>query len=494
MIRMRLRSSLLVTLTLAFTLLALPTYAGAAPEAQMAQVTREVTVLLDDLPVAFPVSPYLEVDTTMVPLRALSEALGFKVIWTGEGSPITCVKDGRRITLKLGDTAVTVQDKGVTRQATLIRAAHLQGDSTVVPLRFFSETLGYQVSWDDASSTANVKSPKSSMEVWGFYALGNQDYPSWEDLFGQKYPYPMLPGPATPASKMAGAFMGWFAVSPDGAISSSGHPSGFAKPEGWEAVLLKMRAAGAKPVAMFYADNKDGKLSAILADQGLRERLALNMAAAVTVDYDGAGVDFEGLGFDPATAQKDAANLNAFMESLRRYLQGRKVYAVVPPLNGAYKGYDHKKLGELSDFMVVMAYGYEDALTPSPTAPWARVDEAIRLELALVPKEKVILGIPAYGTVYSSSTDTVAIERPAARDVVWPEGTKAVFNPQSSSAEATWKENDRTFTSYTETNGSLQARISLAKRYGLRGVAIWRLGFLSPGWWDAVQSVVNPSR
>ena len=491
---MRFRSQLLTLLTIAFLMLAIPGEAGAAPETAAPEV-REVTVLLDGLPVAFRISPFLEEDVTMVPLRALSKSLGFEVLWADETSPIECVKDGMKISLRLGDAAVTVEEDGSVRPSNLPKAAHLQGDATVVPLRFFSETLGYKVLWDPETYTADVSSPKSDMQVWGFYALGSLEYPSWEDLFGHKYPYPMLPDPASPASKMAGAFLGWFAVSPEGSIYSSGHPSGFAKPLGWEAVLLKMRAAESKPVAMFYAENKDGNLSSLLADRGFRERLALNMATAVTVDYDGAAVDFEGLGADEITREKDAANLNAFFEALKRYLHGSKVYAVVPPVNSAYKGYDHKRLGELSDAVVVMAYGYEDPSTPSATAPWDRVDEAVRLELEAVPKDKIILGIPGYGTRYSSDGEIASLEaRPAARDAVGTADAARVFSPESASESIWWQEGDKSFQAFTESNRSLQARISLAKRYNLRGVAVWRLGFLNPGWWDAVQEVVEPIR
>jgi len=334
------------------------------------------------------------------------------------------------------------------------------------------------------------------MEVWGFYALGSAGYSSWEDLFGDKYPYPVVPGSASPASDLTGAFLGWFAVNTEQAsIYSSGHPSGFAKPVGWEAVLLKMRMAGSKPVAMFFADNAGGKLSTLLANQSLRDRLALNMATAVTVDFEGAAVDFEGLGATEETREKDAANLNAFYTALRRYLRGKKVYAVIPPLNSVYRGYDHKTLGETCDGVVIMAYGYEDPSSPSATAPWDKVDEAIRLEAEVVPKEKTILGIPGYGTVYASTGEVTGVEaRPAARDVVGNDAAVHVWNPASATDLVSWEKDGTSYKAFVETNESLQARAALARRHGISGIAIWRLGFLQPGWWEALQEVVEPIR
>jgi hypothetical protein len=491
---MRFLSRILIALTIALFAFAAPAKVGAAPDTTAPQV-REVTVLLDSLPLAFPVPPFLEEDVTMVPLRVLSESLGFEVVWTGDTSPIECVKDGRKISLRLGDASAFVEENGTSTPTVLPKAAHLQGDTTVVPLSFFSETLGYQVGWDAGTYTADVKSPKSPMQVWGFYALGSAGYSSWEDLFGREYAPLFLPDASSPASKMAGSFLGWFGVKADGSIYSSGHPSGFSKPDGWEAVLLAMRAAGSKPVAMFYADNAGDELSAILSDPVVRDRLALNMATAVTVDYDGAAVDFEGLGLTEASREKDATNLNLFFEALVRYLHGPKVYAVVPPINSAYKGYDHKRLGELSDAVVVMAYGYEDPAIPTGTAPWDKVDEAIRLETEVVPKDKIILGIPGYGTKYSISRDGATLQAwPAARDAVGEKASVTAFSPKAASESVSWQEDGATYEAFIESNRSLQARVSLAKRYGLSGVAIWRLGLLSEGWWDSVQEVVEPAR
>ncbi len=452
--------------------------------------SKQVSVLLDDLPVAFPIAPFLDGDTTMVPLRALGEALGFEIVWKDDASPIICVRGSDNITIRLGECTVAVNGK----ERKMPKNAYLVGSTTVVPMRFFSETLGFAVAWDSATSTANVTSGRGSLEIWSFYALGSQAHSSWEDLFGQKYPYPLSPVASSPASKMAGVVLGWFAVSSDGAILAKGHPSGYEKPEGWEAVMMKLSSSGSKRVAMFFADNQEGKLSSLLSDQGVRERLAVNISLA-SAGFDGVALDFEGLGIDPAMVEKEAAGFTAFVESVKRSCQNRLVFTVLPPLNGTYQGYDHKRLGQVADAVILMAYGYEDPFSPSPTAPWDKVDEAIRLEMAKVPASKLILGVPAYGTVYSQFGEVATREtRPAARDPVGPAGVKAVFNPASASEVLTWREQEETHKAYLESNRTLQARVSLAERYGLKGAAIWRLGLLQQGWWDAVLKAVDPKR
>jgi spore germination protein YaaH len=175
---------------------------------------------------------------------------------------------------------------------------------------------------------------------------------------------------------------------------------------------------------------------------------------------------------------------------------------VLPPLNGHFQGYDHKRLGELTAGIILMAYGYEDRAVPSPTAPWDKVDEAIRLELGVVPKTKLVLGVPGYGTLYSGIQDgptllygPTLLSLPAARDRVFSAGVKSGYSPEAASESARWQDDkNETFEAFLESNRSLQARVSLAKRYGLRGVAIWHLGLLNQGWWDAVLQTVEPKR
>jgi hypothetical protein len=450
---------------------------------------RAVNVYLDDLPVAFPIQPFLMGSTTMVPLRALSEALGFTVTWDESGS-VRCQKGDISIDLVLGSSTVRVNEAEVI----LPEPPCLSGDHTVIPLRFFSEAMGFEVNWEPDTYTAWVKSPKSPVPVWGFYALGTTGYSSWQDLFGDTYPYPLEPGPETPASHITGAILGWFAVSENGRITSEGHVSGFSRPDGWGSVMMLLRATKSKAYAMYYADNAGGNLSDILCSPAKRQRLATSIASSAA-GFDGAVLDFEGLGFDPEDAEKDAANFTAFVDTLKTYLADIPLSVVLHPQNSVYKGYDHKALGSKADSVILMAYGYEEPGKPTPTAPWKMVDEAIRLEIQEVPADKIILGLPAYGTVYSENTEGARkVLTPAARDPVGPDGVERTYSPEFACEYSTWSDGETVFHAYTESDRSLAARVSLAKRHGLGGVAIWRLGLLQEGWLDVIRSVAEPLR
>jgi spore germination protein YaaH len=44
----------------------------------------------------------------------------------------------------------------------------------------------------------------------------------------------------------------------------------------------------------------------------------------------------------------------------------------------------------------------------------------------------------------------------------------------------------------SETDQSIGSKIGLAKRYGLKGVAIWRLGLISTNLMSAIEKTITP--
>jgi spore germination protein YaaH len=46
----------------------------------------------------------------------------------------------------------------------------------------------------------------------------------------------------------------------------------------------------------------------------------------------------------------------------------------------------------------------------------------------------------------------------------------------------------------TETAESIFTKVGIAKRCGLGGIAIWRLGLVTAGMWDALRNTVVPER
>lgn len=90
---------------------------------------------------AAPVAPH---GTTLVPVRAVTEAFGSKVDWLGETKEVVITKGNTTIKLKIGSKTAYVNGQAVQ----MLEEAQTINSKTVIPLRFVSENMGYKVEWD----------------------------------------------------------------------------------------------------------------------------------------------------------------------------------------------------------------------------------------------------------------------------------------------------------------------------------------------------------
>ncbi|MDQ0274005.1 hypothetical protein J2S72_000001 [Peptoniphilus koenoeneniae] len=94
--------------------------------------------------------PYIaKGNRTMVPLRVVSENMGFKVDWKSETQEITMTNSGlgRNLNLQIGNTKASLNGKEINIDQTGIIAPIIRGDRTYVPLRFIAENMGYKVDY-----------------------------------------------------------------------------------------------------------------------------------------------------------------------------------------------------------------------------------------------------------------------------------------------------------------------------------------------------------
>ena len=115
-----------------------------------------LSVQLDGETVAFPDAQPETVDNrTMVPFRALAEALGAQVGYAGGG--VTAEKDGVRYEFAPGSDRMRIvdaQDGTVTEEVQLDVAPYEKDGRTYVPVRFFAQAFGLAVQWDEREQAA----------------------------------------------------------------------------------------------------------------------------------------------------------------------------------------------------------------------------------------------------------------------------------------------------------------------------------------------------
>lgn len=124
--------------------------------------TPPIRVFLVDREIKFDVYPVIDAKTsrTLVPMRAIFEALGASVQWDGATRSVTAVKSQTTIVLTIDSPWGTVNGQF----AALDQPPLIVSERTVVPLRFVSEQLGLDVSWDGATRTITLTPRPAQLE------------------------------------------------------------------------------------------------------------------------------------------------------------------------------------------------------------------------------------------------------------------------------------------------------------------------------------------
>lgn len=122
----------------------------------------ELKVVYGGNKIEFDAKPELSNGRTMIPVRLITEKLGFEVKFnedpqTGERT-VDLSKDGTTVRLTIGKAEVKKLASGSAAVAKSIDVApYIKEERTYVPVRFFAEELGLDVQWDDATRTVILR-------------------------------------------------------------------------------------------------------------------------------------------------------------------------------------------------------------------------------------------------------------------------------------------------------------------------------------------------
>ena len=133
---------------------------GLVPVQVLAE-DQPIHVILDGKEVVFPAPPQIENGTTLVPFRALFEAVEMEVLWDGETQTITAEGNEKRLQLRIGDTAAQTNGQTVT----LDTPPQLIEGIAYVPLRFVGEALDYLVDYRQSEGSASIHLRTSALRL-----------------------------------------------------------------------------------------------------------------------------------------------------------------------------------------------------------------------------------------------------------------------------------------------------------------------------------------
>jgi len=128
-----------------------------------------IRVTINGAPLTLDVAPTIQNGRTLVPMRAIFEALGASVHWDEATGTIRAYRREDAIVLELGNRTAWVN--GPSRQLGVAPVA--VGGRTMVPLRFVAEALGAEVAWVDATRTITVQhTPYTPRPIGGTITFG----------------------------------------------------------------------------------------------------------------------------------------------------------------------------------------------------------------------------------------------------------------------------------------------------------------------------------
>lgn len=128
---------------------------------QVGQAAPQPSLYLDGSSVKLPEPITLKNNVVMVPIRVVSETLGYKVDWDKNARLVVIYGDNKRIELKIDSKKATMNGKEVV----LDQPAFISGGSTLVPLRFVGESLGLTVDWDNTAKAVYLFTPDGGTSV-----------------------------------------------------------------------------------------------------------------------------------------------------------------------------------------------------------------------------------------------------------------------------------------------------------------------------------------
>ena len=241
------------------------------------------------------------------------------------------------------------------------------------------------------------------------------------------------------------------------------------------------------------------------------EALAAQVASYVEeYDLDGINVDIENVTHE----QRD--QYTQFIRLLREKIPEHKEVSVAVAANphnwqtGWHGSYDYAALAEYADHLMIMAYDeHHEGGEAGPVAGIEFVENSILYALKHTTPDKIVLGIPFYGRVWSLDNSRIVGKGVSSRTIaqILADCESTVTyeeETQSVRAEFTVTETDGQYTVggdfvllpgnyvvWFDNAQSYEAKLNLVEQYNLKGAGAWSLGQEDTAIWDSYEGWIS---
>jgi len=263
------------------------------------------------------------------------------------------------------------------------------------------------------------------------------------------------------------------------------------------ALVAEYAKKGIEIIPLVHNEFDKEVTSKFLADQKAQQTfIDALMKSLVKLKVNGVNLDFENI------AASDRKAFTSFVEKFTKAAHANKLTVSIDLLRGDVRwnhltAYDYEAIGKVVDYVMIMAYDehWTGSDTPGSVSSLNWAEEGIKQHLQYgIPRSKLVLGIPFYSREWKldSSGKLVSNKTLLMKDIAAhakQNNATSTFDAASGQYLYTYKKDGYTYMFWAETTDTVLARVQLAKKYDLAGVAAWRLGYEDASLWEAMLKV-----
>lgn len=240
-----------------------------------------------------------------------------------------------------------------------------------------------------------------------------------------------------------------------------------------------------------YKDSID--MYAILSSTSTRAKLIADLTDTVQeYGIDGINVDFEQISMDCG---------EHYIEFIRELSVSCRKNGIVLSIDnyvptGYTDHYDRREQGVVADYVIIMGYDehYAGSEEAGSVASIDYVENGIEQTVKQVPANKVINAVPFYTRIWETTGDSIssqAVGMEMAEEYVRAHNIDVEWDDAACQNYGEYKEGDSLYQVWLEDEKSIQVKLNIMDKYGIAGVAAWRLGFEKPAIWDEIEAYMN---